>query len=96
MGLAVRRKNRKAGINSSYLCIPRPIEAGNESTIAANRLILADPCGKIPEQDLLKFMEEYVEPAFLEWRRKNFRSEAATPSAPGSPKTTDRKQPGGV
>ncbi len=98
LGFAVRRKNRRGGKSSNFLNIPKPVKSGRESTIAValDHLILADPLGEIPEQDLLKFMESYVEPAFMEWRRKNSRSEAVTLSAPGSPKTTDRKQPGGV
>jgi hypothetical protein len=67
MGFAVRRKNRRIGRFSNFLNIPKPMEAGPESTIAANRLILADPRGEIPEHNLLEFMEQYVEPAFWKW-----------------------------
>lgn len=68
MGIAVRRKNRRIGTSSEFLIIPKPIVAGRESTIAANRLILADPRGKISELDLLEFLEDHLEPAFWKWR----------------------------
>jgi len=67
MGIAVRRRNRRIGPSSDFLIIPKPIAAGEESTIAANRLLLADPRGEIPEGDLLEFLEESLEPAFWEW-----------------------------
>lgn len=67
MGISVRRRNRKIGKHSDYMNIPKPMEAGEESTIAVNRLILADPRGEIPERDLLEFMERYIEPAFWKW-----------------------------
>ena len=70
MGLAVRRRNRRIGQTSNYLNIPKPIDAGKESTIAANRLILADPRGEISEKDLLKFFEKHVEPAFWSWWKR--------------------------
>lgn len=43
---------------------------GVESTIAANRLFLADPRGEIPERDLLDFFENHVEPIFWDWWHK--------------------------
>lgn len=67
MGLSVRRQNRRIGRSSDYLNIPKPIKVGKASTIAANRLILADPRGEIPERELLEFMEEQIEPVFWEW-----------------------------
>jgi len=67
MGIAVRRRNRRVGRSSDFINIPKPLKAGLESTIAANRLVLADPRGEIPEEDLLRFYEKYVEPAFWRW-----------------------------
>jgi len=69
MGIAVRRKNQVIGKSSRFMNIPSPLEAGSESTIAANRLILADPRGKVPESDLLEFLETQIEPAFWEWQK---------------------------
>lgn len=68
MGIAVRGKNRKIGVNSSYLVIPRPVKAGDESTIAVGRLLLADPRGEINENDLLELLEEHIEPLYHRWR----------------------------
>ena len=70
MGIAVRRRNQVIGKSSRFMNIPSPLEASDESTIAANRLILADPRGEISEHDLLEFMENYLEPAFWEWRKR--------------------------
>lgn len=84
MGFAVKRKNHRIGRSSDYLNIPKPIVAGKESTIAANRLILADPRGDIPENDLLVFMERHVEPAFWEWYESS-RSEIGVPKNPRVP-----------
>ena len=33
MGIAVRRKNRKIGVNSAYLNIPRPTEASDDTSM---------------------------------------------------------------
>jgi hypothetical protein len=67
MGIAVRRRNQIIGGSSRFMNIPSPLEAGDESTIAANRLVLADPRGKISELDLLEFLETCIEPIFWEW-----------------------------
>lgn len=50
--------------------IPKPIAVGEESTMAGNRLILADPRGEISEEDLLEFLENYMEPIFWKWREQ--------------------------
>ncbi len=70
MVIAVRRKNRTVGKSSRFLNIPSPVENGDESTIVADRIILADPRGEIPEQELKEFMEAHVEPAFWAWMEK--------------------------
>ncbi|MBW2673542.1 MAG: hypothetical protein JRD89_09040 [Deltaproteobacteria bacterium] len=57
------------GRSSDFINIPKPLKAGLESTIAANRLLLADPRGEIPEEKLLEFYEHHVEPAFWRWWR---------------------------
>lgn len=67
MGLKDRRSNIKQGKYSSVLVLPAPIEKGSESTLAANRLMLVDPRGEIPEGDLLEFLETYIEPNFWPW-----------------------------
>jgi len=70
LGIAVKRKNRRIGRSSNFMNIPKPIIAGEESTIAGNRLILADPRGEISEDDLLEFFEDHVEPEFWRWWKK--------------------------
>jgi hypothetical protein len=64
MTIAVRRRNRTIGKVSRFLNIPMPVLAGEESTIVAGRIIVADPRGEIPEKELQEFMEEFVEPVF--------------------------------
>lgn len=72
MGICVRRKIRKAGTNkkSSYINVPSPVKTGKEATIAVDRILVADPRGKIPKEDLHEFMEEHVEPAFWRWTQE--------------------------
>lgn len=72
MGVTVRRKVRKAGSKrkSSYINVPSPVRTGEEVTIAVDRILIADPLGKISKEDLHEFMEEFVEPAFWKWRKE--------------------------
>ncbi len=67
LSLAVKRKNRKIGHSSRFMNIPKPLKTGEESTIAADRLVLADPRGEIDEEKLLEFLEENLEPEFWKW-----------------------------
>lgn len=75
MGLKDKRSNIKWGKYSSALVLPASIEKGQESTLAANRLMLVDPRGQIPESDLLEFLETYIEPKFWPWFQKKSYSE---------------------
>lgn len=70
MGLKDRRPNIKHGRYSRALILPAAIEKGNESTFAANRLVLVDPRGEIPEEDLLEFLEDHIEPQFWPWLKE--------------------------
>jgi len=70
MGLKDRRSNIKHGRYSSVLVLPASIEKGDESTLAANRLILVDPRGEISADDLLEFLESHIEPAFWPWMKQ--------------------------
>jgi hypothetical protein len=70
MGLKDKRSNIKWGRYSSVLVLPASLEKGEQSTLAANRLILVDPRGEISESDLLEFLEVYVEPNFWPWIKK--------------------------
>ena len=67
MGIKDRRANIKHGQYSQALVLPSKLKKGKESTLAANRLILVDPRGEITEDDLLEFLETYIEPNFWLW-----------------------------
>jgi hypothetical protein len=71
MGLKDRRSNIKHGKYSLAIVLPATIEKGQQSTLAANRLLLLDPRGEINEKDLLEFLETYIEPNFWPWYQKN-------------------------
>ena len=70
MGLKDRRSNLPHGKYSRALVLPAKLKIGKQSTLAANRLILVDPRGEIHEDDLLEFLEKYVEPEFWPWIKK--------------------------
>jgi len=70
MGTKTRRSNIKHGKYSFALVLPANIKKGNESTLAANRLVLIDPRAEINEEDLLEFLETYIEPQFWPWYQK--------------------------
>jgi hypothetical protein len=64
--IKARRKNFRSG-TSHVLAIPAALEIGQSSTLAANRVMLVDPQGKIAEGDLLEFLESKVEPVLWAW-----------------------------
>lgn len=70
MGIKDKRSNIPHGKYSKALVIPAAIEKGENSTLAANRLMLVDPRGQISEQDLLEFLETFIEPNFWPWIKK--------------------------
>ena len=70
MGLKDRRSNIKHGKYSLALVLPANIKKGEHSTLAANRLVLIDPRAEIDEEDLLEFLETYIEPKFWPWYDK--------------------------
>jgi hypothetical protein len=84
VGLKARRVNHPHGKYSTALILPAGLKMGKESTLAADRLILVDPRGEISEDDLLEFLESYVEPNFWAWylRKKGLEASAAKPVAP--------------
>lgn len=63
MGIRARRKVYRMG-NSKSLSIPPELVTGKEHTMAADRILIADPRGEIPEDELHDFLEEVVEPLF--------------------------------
>jgi hypothetical protein len=66
MGIKDRRKLIKLG-GSDVVSIPSLVSRGEEATIAGNRLLLIDPRGEIPEDELLEFLENRLEPEFWKW-----------------------------
>jgi hypothetical protein len=69
MGLATRRRVTRRGAKgtSKSIVIPSKLKSGEVATIAANRLMIVDPRGEISEDDLLQFLEKFVEPDFWSW-----------------------------
>lgn len=67
MGLKGKRKNIKTGKYSQAFIIPAGLKIGNSSTYAADRLIIIDPRGDIPAEQLLQFLEDHIEPGFWPW-----------------------------
>jgi hypothetical protein len=69
MGLATRRRVTLRGAKgaSKSIVIPSKLKAGETATIAADRLMIVDPRGEIGEDDLLQFLEKFVEPNFWSW-----------------------------
>ena len=70
MGIKDKRKNIKHGRYSTALILPANLKKGATSTLAANRVILVDPRGEICADDLLEFLEVYIEPAFWPWLKR--------------------------
>lgn len=72
MGIATKRKVTSRGTDgaSKSVVIPANIKTGKVATIAADRLVLLDPRGEIHEDDLLRFLESFVEPQLWTWLTK--------------------------
>jgi hypothetical protein len=70
---------------SKAFTLPWGMEAGQELSIAAgNRLLLADTVGEVPEDKLLQFFLEHVEPAFERWWETQKRIPVAQGAQTGS------------
>jgi len=65
-----KRTILKLGKYSNAVTIPSKLKTGKNATMAGNRLIIIDPRGEIHEDDLLEFLEEFVEPKFWPWIEK--------------------------
>jgi len=65
--LSDRRKPFKTG-QSRGVTLPASMQISNEVSMAASdRLIIMDTTGEVPEDKLLHFYMQYVEPAFQNW-----------------------------
>lgn len=67
MGFKGKRKVIAVGKYSKAITFPAGLEIGEESSIAANRIMVVDPRGKIDPKDLLEFLETHIEPHFWKW-----------------------------
>lgn len=67
--LKCRRRNYQLG-GSKALTYPSDVTIGEEASVAGDRLLLIDPRGEIDENDLMEFMEKFVEPTFWNWWRQ--------------------------
>lgn len=66
MAVKGRRKNFKIG-GSTAFTIPSDMSTGEDSTLAADRIMLVDPRGEISPEELEEFLEGYIEPEFWKW-----------------------------
>ena len=65
--LSTRRKPFPIG-QSKGVTLPASMQISDEVSMAASdRLILMDTTGEVPEDKLLQFFMQYVEPAFQNW-----------------------------
>ena len=70
--LRVRRKLVRIG-GSEGVTLPKELKKGPEVTYAGNRLLLMDPRGEVSAEDLLEFVERFVEPALSPWLEERLR-----------------------
>jgi len=70
LGIKDKRAVLKLAKYSRAVTIPAKLKTGDFATLAADRLILLDPRGEITKEDLLEFLEKYVEPNFWPWIKK--------------------------
>ena len=65
--LSTRRKPFPIG-QSKGVTLPASMQISDEVSMAASdRLIIMDTTGEVPEDKLLQFYMQYVEPAFQNW-----------------------------
>ncbi len=64
--LKSKRKIFRQG-NGTVITLPAALVKGDYTTLAANRVVLMDATGRIAEGDLLRFLEDEVEPRLWKW-----------------------------
>ena len=65
--ISTRRKPFQIG-QSRAVTLPAAMDISDEVSMAASdRLVLVDTTGEVPEDKLLQFYMQYVEPAFQNW-----------------------------
>ncbi len=90
--LSVRRKPFPIG-RSKAVTLPGTMEISEEVSMAASdRLIIMDTTGGIPEDKLLQFFIDYVEPAFKRWQDSQKQPNTATGSGAFKPQEAEEIQ----
>ena len=69
MAIIGRRKNFKIG-GSTAFTIPSGMSSGEDTTLAADRIMLVDPRGIITPEELEEFLETHIEPLFWKWHEE--------------------------
>ena len=98
--ISTRRKPFPIG-QSTGVTLPGSMKISDEVSMAASdRLVIMDTTGEVPEDKLLQFYIQYVEPAFQNWwqsqkqatsKRGGFRTMQA--GAPAPAKTVKQPEP---
>ncbi len=74
--ISTRRKPFPIG-KSQGVTLPASMQIAAEVSVAAGeRLVIMDTTGEVPEDKLLQFYVQYVEPAFQEWWQSQKRAAA--------------------
>lgn len=91
MMLSTRRKPFPIG-GSKAVTLPGGMDISDEVSIAAgDRLLIMDTTGEVPEDKLLQFYMEYVEPAFQRWQETQKRPQATAQPGTFRPMEAEEK-----
>lgn len=73
MGLSDRRRVQKVGKFSRSITLPAKLKVAETVTMATGRLVVVDPLGEIDPEDLLEFMQTYIDPNLWVWIKEKTR-----------------------
>lgn len=90
--IAARRSTFKIG-GSKGVTLPGGRIIKDEVTMAADRLVLIDTTGEIPEDKLLEFLKEYLEPTFWRWWESQKQPTVATKAGRFTPQQAESRTP---
>jgi len=81
--IVAKRRIYKVGraSKSKVLALPPTLKTGDTATMAIGRLLIMDPFGKTPEEELLELLEKVVEPAYWERVKKKDKDETEKATA---------------
>ena len=88
--IALRRRTFQIG-GSKGVTLPGARIIGDEVSMAADRLLLMDTTGEIPEDKLLEFLNEYLEPTFWRWWETQKRPQATVQPGTFRPMEAEEK-----